>query len=144
MRKNHEGVRWLVTLALGLLYLLQAVNPPPPAKPPYLRCVECGGIMTVVAAELPVPPSPRAFDTRPEPTPDRNSFAPTDSGFPVDLRRTAILHHPLPSTGASRNTLRTSRHYPVLDRDPTMDATTSTGSLNPGFDPDSKTRGVKS
>lgn len=57
-RKDHEQVRWLVTLAVGLLYLLHAVNSPPATRP-HIRCAECGGIMTVVAVLLP----PRAFDT---------------------------------------------------------------------------------
>ena len=48
-RDEFESVRWMVTLAMGLLYLLTP-RPAPPAKTqPVVCCPKCGGAMSLVA-----------------------------------------------------------------------------------------------
>ena len=48
-RKQYESIRWMVTLALGLMYLLTP-RPAPPAKTkPLVCCAKCGGPMALVA-----------------------------------------------------------------------------------------------
>jgi hypothetical protein len=48
-RKNYEGVQWLVTLALKLIYLLTPKTPAVEKTKQAVRCAECGGLMHVVA-----------------------------------------------------------------------------------------------
>ena len=48
-RKSFETVRWLVTLALNLIYILTAKISPLKTIKPVVRCAECGGPMHVVS-----------------------------------------------------------------------------------------------
>ena len=56
-----EAVRWLVTVFLGALFVLQAARAKGPAATAAPRCPVCGGVMSVVGfAPVPVP---AVFDT---------------------------------------------------------------------------------
>jgi hypothetical protein len=48
-RKTYDAVRWLVTLAAGLLFQLVAVSPQEDTPPPEPSCPECGGAMNIIA-----------------------------------------------------------------------------------------------
>jgi hypothetical protein len=58
-RKAYDAVRWLVTLAAGLMFQLVA-NSPQPAPLPKSRCPDCGGAMKVIEVLY---FAPRGFDT---------------------------------------------------------------------------------
>ena len=57
-RKMYDAVRWLVTLAAGLLFHLVTTSPEP-APLPKSRCPECGNAMNVIAVLY----TPRPLDT---------------------------------------------------------------------------------
>jgi DNA-directed RNA polymerase subunit RPC12/RpoP len=54
-RKAYETVRWLVTITLGLVYVLTPDPPAAETSPAGARCPDCGGRL-VVTALLPPPP----------------------------------------------------------------------------------------
>jgi hypothetical protein len=56
-----EEVRWLVTLHNGAVFTLLAMLTAPPAEPPALRCLECGGLMKFLG--FATAPVPAVFDT---------------------------------------------------------------------------------
>lgn len=58
--KKYEGIRWMATLAAGLLYLLRTAEPTPPKKRSEMLCPDCGTPMSVIEV---LRPRPRGIDT---------------------------------------------------------------------------------
>ena len=42
-RKQYDRIHWLVSLAMGMIYLLHAAHPQMPSRGVEFRCTECGG-----------------------------------------------------------------------------------------------------
>jgi hypothetical protein len=59
-RKEYDLIRWLVTLAMGLSYLLQAAAPVTTPRRTEFRCEQCGG--PVIFFEF-IRPLPAILDT---------------------------------------------------------------------------------
>lgn len=63
-RAGYERIRWLVTLAMGLVYLLHAADTITKPRRADFRCTECGGPLVFYEFIRPAPVlRPPAHDT---------------------------------------------------------------------------------